>query len=88
MLTTKTSTWEAVAMQDSSALRVKDVEDRAALTEAETLESVWRAEAEDTTPLSSAREDAEGFAQKITLLEDELKGESQAWEVSERERWA
>jgi hypothetical protein len=35
--------------------------------------------------LASAREDVEGFARKIALLEDELAAERQARDVSERE---
>jgi hypothetical protein len=61
------------------------VEDWATLAERETLERVSRVEAKNTTALASAREDAERFARKITLLEDELVAERQAQEVSERE---
>jgi hypothetical protein len=50
------------------------------------LERVSRAEAENTMVLASAREDAERFVRKITLLENELAVERQAREVSERER--
>jgi hypothetical protein len=49
------------------------------------LERVSRAEPENVPVLSSAREDAEGFVQKITHLEDELAVERHAWEMSERE---
>jgi BMFP domain-containing protein YqiC len=42
-------------------------------------------EIENTTVLASAREDAEGLAQKITLLEDELAVECRAQEVWKRE---
>jgi BMFP domain-containing protein YqiC len=44
-----------------------------------------RAEAENATVLASAREDVEGFARKIALLEDKLATEHRAREVSERE---
>jgi hypothetical protein len=52
------------------------------------LERVSRAEVENAMVLASAREDAEGFVRKITLLENELAVERQAREVSERERRA
>jgi hypothetical protein len=42
--------------------------------------------ADNVMALASAREDAEGIARKITLLEDELTAESQAREVFEMER--
>jgi hypothetical protein len=48
--------------------------------------SVSRAEAENATLFAFAREDAEGFACNITLLEDELVVERGAQEVSEMER--
>jgi hypothetical protein len=86
ILTAETSVWEAVAAWDSIALRVKDAEDRATLAEREALERVSRAEVENATALASTREDVEGLARKITLLEDELAAELQAREVSERER--
>jgi hypothetical protein len=37
------------------------------------------------TCIITAHEGAEGFAQKVALLEDELAAEHQAWEVSKRE---
>jgi ketosteroid isomerase-like protein len=70
---------------DSAALRVKDVEDWAALVEREALERVSRVKAENATVLASAHEDAKGFTCKITLLEDELAAELQARGVSKRE---
>jgi hypothetical protein len=73
-------------MRDSAALRVKDVEDRAALAEMVALEKVSRVEVENATTLASAHEDVEGFVQKITLLEGELAAERRAQEVSKRER--
>jgi hypothetical protein len=85
MLAAETSAREAVVAQDSAALHVKDAEDRDALAEREALERVSRAEAENAAVLASAREYAEGFAHKITLLEDKLTAEHQSWEVSERE---
>jgi hypothetical protein len=85
MLVVETSTQEAIAVEDSTALRVKDVEDRAALMEREALERVLWAEEENATALPSAREDAKGFARKIGLLEDELAAERHAREVLERE---
>jgi hypothetical protein len=85
MLATEASVREAIAAWDSATLRVKDAEDRAALVKRESLERVWRVEIENTTVLASAREDAEGLAQKITLLEDELAVECRAQEVWKRE---
>jgi hypothetical protein len=63
---------------DSDALLVKDVEDRATLAERETQEKVSRVEAENVVALPLAREDAEGLARKIALLEVELAEERQA----------
>jgi hypothetical protein len=73
-------------MRDSAALRVKDVEDRAALAEMVALEKVSRVEVENAVTLASAHEDVEGFVQKITLLEGELAAERRAQEMSKRER--
>jgi hypothetical protein len=72
MLTAETSAWDFVAAWDSATLRVKDVEDRAALAKREALERVLRAEVEHATALASAHEDADGLVRKITLLENEL----------------
>jgi hypothetical protein len=55
------------------------------LVEREALEMVSRAEEENATVLAYAREDVEGFVQKIGLLEDELAVERQPREVSNRE---
>jgi hypothetical protein len=49
-----------------------DAEDRATLVEREALERVLRLEAESTAVLASAHEEAEGFTQKIALLEGGL----------------
>jgi hypothetical protein len=70
MLAAETSAREAVAMQDSATLRVKDVEDHAALAKREALERVSRVEEQSVTVLAFAHEDVEGFVLKITLLED------------------
>jgi hypothetical protein len=64
--------------QDSATLCVKDVEDWATLAEIMALEWVLRTEAENAVVLASTRDDAEGFAYKITLLENELATECQA----------
>jgi hypothetical protein len=56
-----TAVQEATAVRESVDLRVKDVEDQAALAEREALERVSRVEAENAVALVSAREDAEGF---------------------------
>jgi hypothetical protein len=64
---------------------VKDAVDWAALVEREALERVLRVEVEKAVVLAFDREDAEGFACKVTLLEDELAAKHQAQEVSERE---
>jgi hypothetical protein len=85
MLATETSAREAATARDSATLSVKDAEDRATLAEREALERVSRAEAKNATTLASAREDAEGFARKSSLLEDEIAAEHQAREVFERE---
>jgi IS4 transposase len=85
MLITETSTWDVVMARDSTALRVKDAEDRAALAEREPLERVLRAEVVNAMALASTCEDVEGLAQKIAILEDELVAEHRAREVPERE---
>jgi hypothetical protein len=76
----ETSTYEAAVARDSAALRVMDAEDQATL-----VERVSRVEVENVAALASTREDAEGFVQKITLLEGELAVERQAREASEGE---
>jgi hypothetical protein len=67
MLAVDTSAREAVAVQDSATLCVKDAVNRATL-----VERVSRAEVENATALASAHKDVEGFARKTTILEDEL----------------
>jgi hypothetical protein len=88
VLAIETSTWEAAAVQDGGTLHVKDVEDWATLVEWEALERVSRAEAENATTLASSREDTEGLAWKVALLEDELTMVRRAQEVSKREHRA
>jgi hypothetical protein len=68
----------------TATLHVKDAKDRASLAEREEMERVSRAKVENTTVLASAREDAEGFVWKISLLEGELAVERQGWEASMR----
>jgi hypothetical protein len=82
-----TSAWEAVAAWDSATLCVDDAEGWATLSEGGgvALERVLRVEVETSTTLASTREDAKGFAQKITLLEDELVTERRAREVCKME---
>jgi hypothetical protein len=72
-------------VRDRAALHVKDAEDRATLVERETIERVSRVDVENDTALASAREDAEGFVRKITLLEGELATKRRVLEGSERE---
>jgi hypothetical protein len=69
--------------QDSAALCVKDVEDRATLAEREALEMVLRVEAKNAVVLASAREDAKGLVRKIALLKGKLAEERRAREVAE-----
>jgi hypothetical protein len=85
-LAVETYAQETIAVRDSTTLCVKDAENRTALADREALERVSRVEAENATALASSCEDAEGLAQKIALLEDELAVEHRAREVSERER--
>jgi hypothetical protein len=82
-LVVETSAQEAVATWDSATARVKDTEDRAALTERETQERVLRVEAESTAVLASALDETEGLVWKITLLEGELAKVCRAREVAE-----
>jgi hypothetical protein len=81
-----TSSWEVVAAWDSATLCVDDAGRWATLSEGGVaLERVLRVEVETSTTLASTREDAKGFAQKITLLEDELVTERRAREVCKME---
>jgi hypothetical protein len=68
---------------DSTTLRVKDAEDRAALTERKAWERVSRVEAENAMVLASTHNDAKGLVQKIALYEGELAEERRAKEVAE-----
>jgi hypothetical protein len=72
VLAAEASAQEAVVERDNAALHVKDAEEWAALVEREALEGVSRVEVENTVALAFARDDAEGFVQKISLLEGEL----------------
>jgi hypothetical protein len=83
VLAAETSAQESTAAWDSTALHVKDAEDQAALIQREARERVSRMEVENSTMLASAREDAEGLALKIALLEAEHAEEHRAWELAE-----
>jgi hypothetical protein len=85
MLTVEASARDATAVRDGATFHIKDVEDRAALAEREALEQVSRAEVENFAALASTHNNAEGHAQKITLLDSELTEERRARETSERE---
>jgi hypothetical protein len=85
MVAAEASTREAVVAQDSATIHVKDEEDQAALAEREALERVSRVQEKNATALAFAREEAEGFDQKIALPEDKITSEHRAREVSERE---
>jgi hypothetical protein len=78
VLAAEISAQEVAMVWDSTALRVKDAEDWAALGEREARERVSRVEAKNAMALASAREDAEGLVQKIALLEGELMEERRA----------
>jgi hypothetical protein len=84
VLATETSSHEAAVTWDSAAIHVKDIEDRAALAEREAQERVLRVEAENTTVLASAHEDAEDLVQKIALLEGDLVEPRRAREMAEK----
>jgi hypothetical protein len=45
-------------------------------------------EVKNAMMLASTREDAEGLARKVTLLEEDLAADRQVWEASEREHRA
>jgi hypothetical protein len=95
VLAVETSAQEATVVRDSTALHVRDAEDRATPEEREALERVSRMEAENTVVLASSHEDAKGHVRKITLLEldeensrglsDTVADAEHWWEVSERE---
>jgi hypothetical protein len=78
VLAAETSAQEAAVVRVSAALHVKDAKDPTNVTEREALERVSRVEVENAMVLASAREDAEGFVQKITLLEGDLAAERRA----------
>jgi hypothetical protein len=63
---------EVATARDSTALRVKDVEDWAALVLREAWGRVSRMETESAMALTFAHEDAEGLVTKITRHEGEL----------------
>jgi hypothetical protein len=84
----KISAADVATAWDSATLHIKDVEDHAGLEDKEALERVSWVEAENSTALTSVREDVEGLALKITLLEDELKREHRGRETFEREHRA
>jgi hypothetical protein len=69
--------------QEVAVTRVKDAEDRAALTEREARERVSRVEAVSTGVLPSAHEEIEGLVWKIVLLEGELAEVLRDREVAE-----
>jgi hypothetical protein len=77
----ETSAQKAAAAWDSTALHVKDAEDRAVLAEREAWERVSRVEVENAVALASAQEDAEGLVQKIAFLECEIAEEHRAREL-------
>jgi hypothetical protein len=70
---------------DNTTRRAKDEEDQVTLVEREALERISRVEVKNGTVLASAREDAEGFVRKITLLKGELVVECQDRVVFESE---
>jgi hypothetical protein len=61
ILAVEISAHEAAAAQDSAALRIEDVEDRAALAEREAWERVSRVDAENAMVLASTREHVECY---------------------------
>jgi hypothetical protein len=83
VLGAEASALEAVVAWDSTAVRVKDAEDRAPLAEREARERVSRVEAENAMMLASARKDVESLVRKIALLKGELVEVRQAREVAE-----
>jgi hypothetical protein len=74
---------EAAAVWESTAAFIKEVEDRATLPAREAWERVSRMEAESIATLASAHGEAEGLAQRIALLEGELKEARQAQDMAE-----
>jgi hypothetical protein len=68
---------------DSAAILIKDAVDWDALVERKNHERVVRVEAENAMPLASAREDVEGLARKIALLEGEPVEVRRAQELAE-----
>jgi hypothetical protein len=85
MLAAETFTWEAAMVRDIANLRIKGVEDWAALAKWEAIERVSRAKVENSAALSSSNADAEDLMWKVILLEDELAKERRAQEMSEWE---
>jgi hypothetical protein len=71
--TAEASAQEAVVIWDSVVTLIRVAEDWAALAE-----RVSRFEVESAVVLASVRDEAEGFTQRIALLEDELAEVRQA----------
>jgi hypothetical protein len=76
--TAEASAQEAVAIWDNAVTLIRVAEDWAALAEREARERVSRFEVESAVVLASVRDEAEGFTQRIALLEDELAEVRQA----------
>jgi hypothetical protein len=66
VLAIETSAQEVAVARDSVIARVKDVEDRATLTEKEARERVSGVEVESVATLPSTREGTESLVRKIT----------------------
>jgi hypothetical protein len=83
MRTVEVSAQEAIEARESIMALIRDAKARAALAEREAQERVTRLEVDSTVALDSTREKAEGFAQRIALLEGELLEAQWAQDVAE-----
>jgi hypothetical protein len=74
---------EAASAWERPAVFIPEVETRSTLAEREARESVLNVEAESTTALAFAREEAEGYARRVSFLEGELTDVCQARDTTE-----
>jgi hypothetical protein len=74
---------EATPAWERPTVFIPEVETRSTLAEREARESVLNVEAESTTALAFAREEAEGYARRVSFLEGELTDACQARDTTE-----
>jgi hypothetical protein len=80
---TAASAQEVTEVWERATTLIKEVEAHATLAESVDRERVSKAEAKSSASLASTREDANGFARKVALLEGELADASKARDTIE-----